>query len=104
VMGTRLELHAVLLDIMPENQKNVYFQPPNGLVMKYPCITYERSTIQSEYADNSAYNLYKRYEATVIDKSPDSELPDKVAMLPLCSHDRFFAVDNLNHDVFTLFF
>lgn len=103
-MGTRQKLHAVLLALLPEGHKNVYFQPPNGLMMKYPCITYERSTMQTQYADNSSYSLHKRYEVTVIDKDPDSVIPDKVAMLPLCSHDRFFAVDNLNHDVFTLFF
>ena len=103
-MGTRLELQAVLLGIMPEQHKNVYFQPPSGKEMSYPCIVYERSTIQSEHADNFPYLNTKRYEVTVIDRTPDSEIPDKVMMLPLCSHDRFFAVDNLNHDVFTLFF
>jgi len=103
-MGTRLELQAVFEGIMPIEHKNVYFQPPPSLKMSYPCIVYERSTIQTEYADNGSHLLFDRYEATVIDRDPDSTIPKQVAMLPLCSHDRFFAVDNLNHDVFTLFF
>jgi hypothetical protein len=72
--------------------------------MQYPCIVYNRSNVDTQYADNSVYGMTKRYELTVIDQNPDSEIPDKVAMLPLCSYDRFFAVDKLNHDVFTLFF
>jgi hypothetical protein len=40
----------------------------------------------------------------VIDRNPDSELPDKVIELPLCKFDRFYTADNLNHTVFTLFF
>jgi hypothetical protein len=103
-MRPREELQALLLGLMPEEEQNVYFQPPSGKDMSYPCIVYERSTIQTEHANNYPYLNSKRYEVTVIDRNPDSEIPDKVAMLPLCSHDRFFAVDNLNHDVFTLFF
>ena len=103
-MASRAALQELLLALMPDGHKNVYFQPPTGMLMHYPCITYERSTIQSEYADNTSYANTKRYEVTVIDRDPDSDIPDKVLMLPLCSHDRFFAVDNLNHDVFTLFF
>lgn len=103
-MGTRDELHEVLLEIMPAEHKNVYFQPPETSKMQYPCIVYERSTIQTNHADNLSYLNTKRYEVTVIDTDADSEIPDKVLMLPLCSHDRFFAMDYLNHDVFTLFF
>jgi hypothetical protein len=46
----------------------------------------------------------KQYQVTVIDRNPDSELPDMVEELPLCSFDRYFAADSLNHYVFTLFF
>jgi hypothetical protein len=72
--------------------------------MKYPCIVYHRDSANTKFADNSPYDYTKRYRLTVIDQDPDSELPDKVAMLPLCTFDRFFTADNLNHDVFTLFF
>jgi hypothetical protein len=40
----------------------------------------------------------------VIDPDPDSPIVDAVAELPLCTYDRFFTADNLNHDVFNLFF
>lgn len=73
-------------------------------MLKYPCIIYVRDTVDVSYADNSRYRDSKRYTVTVIDRNPDSPLPDKVGELPLCSHNRFFTADDLNHDVFTLYF
>ncbi|WNM72490.1 tail terminator [Gordonia phage Artorias] len=96
----RLELQQVLNDIAP----NVYFQPPNGLKIQYPCIIYVRDNMDVSYADNGPYRHAIRYEVTVIDRNPDSEMTNKVAMLPLVSYTRFFTADDLNHDVFTLYF
>ncbi len=99
-MGQRLDLHALLKAITPV----VYFQPPAGVEMQYPCIIYKRDDIHTLYADNITYKKKKRYMVTVIDTTPDSDIPDKVAELPLCSYDRFYTADSLNHDVFTLYF
>lgn len=99
-MGKRSDLSAIFHSFT----ENVYFQPPPKHMMDYPCIVYNRSGIKTDHADNTPYNQTKRYEVTVIDRDPDSPITDKVAMLPLCSYDRSFAVDNLNHDVFTLYF
>lgn len=96
----RSQLHQILKGIV----ENVYFQPPNGLQMKYPCIVYQRDSADTTYADNRPYHIDKRYTITVIDRDPDSAIPDKVASLPLCTFDRFFPADNLNHDVYTLYF
>ena len=82
---------------------NVYFQPPNKMTLKYPCIIYARETVDASYADNLRYRDAKKYSVTVIDRDPDSQLPDRVSKLPLCSHNRFFTADDLNHDVFTLY-
>lgn len=98
----RLELQTILKDILGSD--NVYFQPPNGLQIKYPCIVYSRDDAKTEFANDKPYTYTKRYQVTVIDKNPDSDIPDKVALLPMCSFNRFFTADNLNHDVFTLFF
>jgi hypothetical protein len=46
----------------------------------------------------------KRYTLTVIDRNPDSELADQVEEIAFCHFDRFYAAENLNHYVFTLFF
>lgn len=101
-MGTRLELQAVLVDLLGSG--NVYFQPPPSIQMKYPAIVYKRDHIDTKFADNVSYSNKKRYQVQVIDEDPDSDIPDKVKELSLCSYDRSFTADNLNHDVFNLFF
>lgn len=72
--------------------------------MVYPCIVYNRDLSQTEYADNVPYAYTQRYQVTVIDKNPDGDIREKVAALPQTLYIRFYAADNLNHDVFNLFF
>jgi len=101
-MGTRIELQKVLETLL--GSRNVYFQPPTTVQMSYPCIVYRRTKIRSKFANNSNYLNHKEYTVTVIDKDPDSLIPDKLVVLPMCLHDRQYTANNLNHDVFTLFF
>jgi hypothetical protein len=72
--------------------------------MSYPCIVYARDGSRLAHAGNKLYRHVKRYQVTVIDRNPDSDLPDKVTELPMCEFNRFFTADNLNHYVFNLFF
>jgi len=101
-MAPRLELQALLVSLL--GTSNVYFQPPSNVSMIYPCIIYKRDSDDVEHADNKRYAHKKRYQVTVVDRDPDSDLPDKVGELPLCSFDRFYVADDLNHDVYNLFF
>jgi hypothetical protein len=98
----RLQLQSVLEGLLETS--NVYFQPPASVKMVYPCIVYQRDVSDTKFADNGPYSRKARYQVTVIDRNPDSEVPDRVAQLPLCTHIQFFAADNLNHDVFSLYF
>jgi hypothetical protein len=99
-MGSRQALQSLLEEIT----EHVYFKPPSNLKMQYPCIMYKRDGSDAKFADNRPYTHTKRYQVTVVDRNPDSELPDKVEELPLCTFNRHFQADNLNHYVFTLFF
>lgn len=99
----RQQLHDLLAEIVGSYDR-VYFQPPNGLQMKYPCIVYERGFADVQHSDNLPYRRDKRYTVTVIDADPDSSIPEKVAELPMCAFNRFFTADNLNHDVYNLYF
>jgi len=101
-MAQRIELQALLVGLLGSNR--VYFQPPPTLQMQYPCIVYQRDSKETEFADNRPYKHMRRYQITVIDINPDSDIHERVAELPLCSYDRFFTADNLNHDVYNLFF
>lgn len=98
----RETFHEILVNLL--GSRNVYFQPPNNLALQYPCIVYNRERADSKFAGNNLYLYTKRYQVTVIDQDPNSGIPDRVAALPMSSHERWFAVDNLNHDVFTLYF
>jgi hypothetical protein len=72
--------------------------------MQYPCIVYLRDDANTKFAGNAPYTYRVRYQVTVIDTNPDSQIPNRVAGLPMCVYDRFYIADNLNHDVFTLYF
>lgn len=101
-MGTRLELQTLLETLL--GSRNVYYQPPSSLQMKYPAIVYSRDDFMNGHANNGVYTQTIGYLVTVIDKNPDSEIVGKVAKLPLCTFDRSYVSDNLNHSVFTLYF
>lgn len=101
-MGTRLELHEVLCNII--GSRNVYYQPPESIQMKYPAIVYSRNDISNKYGDDIPYMQSVSYQVTVIDKDPDSTIVSDIAKLPYCRFNRHFTSDNLNHDVFTLYY
>ncbi len=101
-MDRRVELGRILRELLGTG--NVYFQPPGNVKMSYPAIRYERSEMAVSHADNGVYNRRIRYMVTVITSDPDSEIVDKVGMLPLCRFERHYAQDNLNHDVFEIYF
>ena len=103
----RLELHKNLCSILdcPDrgDECRAYFQPPADVEMEYDCIVYERKLIKPTFANNQPYLLHDCYQVTLIYRNPDSDLPKKVALLPMCAHERHFIADNLHHDVFTLY-
>ncbi len=99
-MAPRLALQALLETLCP----NVYFQPPANLQLVYPCIIYQRDDADTKFAGNRPYQYAVQYQVTVVDRNPDSLIPLKVANLPMCVFNRFFVADNLNHDVYSLYF
>ena len=101
-MASRLNLQLLLENIL--ESRNVYFQPPESVKMKYPAIAYTLEDIENAHADNGVYSSYKKYSVTVIDDNPDSIFVDKVAALPTCRFNRHYKSDNLNHWVFSLCF
>jgi len=99
-MGSRLELHEILCEIL--GSRNVYYQPPESVKMRYPAIVYSRDNIMNTFANNAVYTQKRSYQIIVIDKDPDSEIVERVSRLPMCSFNRHFKSDNLNHDVFNI--
>lgn len=98
---TRLEFHEYLTEHL--GPYPIYFQPPEKQKMKYPCVVYTLDYVQTLHADNLPYNKTKRYQLTVIDRNPDSELLEEVLKLRSASFSRSYVSDNLNHFVITVY-
>lgn len=118
-MDRRLELQTLLENLLDslndediENKeafeqtygKFVYFQPPENVKIKHPCIIYTRDTGKTKFADDKPYSHHTQYLLTVIDKNPVSRILSKIAMLPMCVHVQHYTKDNFNHDVFNLYY
>lgn len=99
-MGSRLELQKLLESIL--GSRNVYYQPPESIKIKYPAIIYSRNYIDNNFADDIVYMQNHTYQIIVIDANPDSEIVNKISKLPMCRYNRHYTSDNLNHDVFIL--
>ncbi len=98
----RLKFHEVLVEIL--GSRNVYFQPPSSIQMTYPCIVYSRSKIVSHHANNRKYNNKINYSVTVINSKTDTSIIEKILELPLCKFSKHYTADNLNHDLFDVYY
>ena len=102
-MASRLELQRRLEEILGSN--NVYYQPPENVRMKYPCFVYEQYTTFNPHADDKSYLYLPGYQVTIIDYDPDSPLKEKIInSIPMCRWSRHYVSDNLNHDVFVVYY
>lgn len=102
-MGTSLELHGILVNLLGSN--NVYFQPPESLKLSYPCIIYSKSSINSFNADNKNYILNTSYQITYIYRDPDDTFSKELLnYFSKISFERHFCLNNLNHDILKLYF
>lgn len=100
--GARPELGKIFRSIL--NSENVYFQPPESLKLDYPCIIYQLADIETRHANNKPYSHDKQYQVILITKDPDNIFKDILSDLPLCTFERFYTSQNLNHYVYRLYF
>lgn len=101
-MASRQQLQSKLEELL--GSRNVYYQPPESTKMGYPAIRYSKKNIKSTFANNTPYSYSHCYEIIVIDRMPDNPVIDKLLSLHCCVFDRHYNADNLNHDVFTIYF
>lgn len=93
--------------------QHVYFQPGANITLHYPCVVYKRDGDRPTYADNGKYLDQWSYQLIVIDRDPISSrinvegtktIIDAISELPKCSYIRHYVVDNLNHDMFKIYY
>ena len=100
-MVSRLQLQTMLEEAF--ESKNVYYQSPPSNGMKYPAIKYNKKKPDIRLANNKKYFRKNCYEIIVISKLPDNPVIEKLLDWDMCSWDRHYIADGLNHDVLTLY-
>lgn len=102
-MARRLQLHEKLCEIL--GSRNVYFQPPESVKLKYDCIIYKIENRNDLRADDGRYRGLVAYELMYISRDPDSEIPEELMnSFNYISSSRSYTVDNLHHELFTLYY
>ena len=102
-MSRRIDLHSELLALLGSN--NVYFQPPESVKLKYPCIIYNLDNFLPRFADDKTYLGKRSYQILYITKNPDDEMIEKlIDSFQLIRFSRSFTSDNLNHYSYTLYY
>lgn len=103
IAKTRTDLQKELETLL--GSRNVYYNPPETLQMKYPCFVYNFREIQDRKADDTHYNMRTSYSLQYITSRVDSKMRIKVLEhFQFCRFDRFFVSDGLNHDNFVLYY
>lgn len=101
-MSDRLDLQAKFEKIL--GSRNVYFQPPASVSMRYPAIKYDLKEFRTRSANNSStYIMSTGYECILIMKEPDTEYLPEIFKIPYCRFGRYYKADNLHHYTFTIY-
>lgn len=104
-MGRRQDLHAMLVSLFDEfTPACVKYQPGPSVTLTYPAIIYKLDDMPSIYANNRPYHWDHRYQVTVIDRSPESVLRERLIQFPMTRFSRAFVNDNLYHFVFEIYY
>lgn len=102
-MDNRLKLQSKLESLLGSG--NVYFQPPETIKLKYPCIVYSLDPTYTAQADNRNYRIVDRYHVKHIYKSLSNTLKDQfLTEFIMISHDNRMIADGMYNDDFTLYF
>lgn len=100
----RLELHEKLCELL--GSRNVYYQPPSNITMRYPCIVYHPNPTEDYYADNQRYFVYFSYRVQIIAHDPEFALfdtfPDNFEYAT--ETPQRFEADNLNHANYKIYY
>lgn len=101
-MASRLELQSKLEELL--ESRCVYYNSPESSKMGYPAIRFSKKSIDVKHASNAVYSRMDCYQVIVIATIPDHPVNEKILALPYCSFDRHYTSNNLDHDVYTLFY
>ena len=85
--------------------ENVYIDPPENLMMKYPCARVRLNNGRARYADNKTHIFTPNWEIIHIGYEPDDEIvPKMMYAFSRITYQRHYTADNLHHNLFTLYY
>lgn len=87
--------------------KHVYYNPPTGFRLEYPCYVYDDARPSVYHADNTKYfNKLAWTITTISHDSESSDLAPLLEVLPYCSFNpsSSFKTDGLAHRSYTLYY
>ena len=110
---SRIEFRNFLRDVLGTDIR-LYYQPPTNISQQpgineliqfeYPAVLYTLSDVDIDSADNTNYIIKKEYTITAVTDDPDSDIPDQLLAIPGIRFNRHYQVNDLYHDVYTLYF
>lgn len=101
-MTSRIDLHEELVRIL--GSENVYFQPPESIKLKYPCIVYSKTSMPKVNADDSSYKINTGYKVIFVHREPDmDDIVKEILKLPRSRYSTCYASDNLYHDALEIY-
>lgn len=101
---SRREFQKILESVISPYGGNVYFQPPENIKLKFPCILFEVSSMDLTHADNTLYERVIQFSVMYISKTTNEDVVDKLTALPYSWFERHFVQDGLNHYIFRIFY
>lgn len=101
-MATRESLQVTLERLL--GSRNVYYNPPATIEMKYDAIRYSLGSPRTNYASNNKHIKMNCYNLIVISRRPDPEVIQKILELPYSSMGGTpYTAENLHHYPITLY-
>lgn len=104
---TRLELQEYLKEVL--GSEEVYYEPPDGARLSYPCICYQLGRMSNRAADNRPdFLLWDSYTVMYIvqealDTREAGSTLEKLRSSEGFVFDRTYVLDKLHHYVFTAY-
>lgn len=85
--------------------ENVYIDPPENIVMKYPCCRVRVQGGRARYSDNSTHIFTPSWELIYISYEPDDDFMMKIMMtFSRITFQRHYTADGLHHYSYTLYY
>ena len=102
--GLTSELQSII-GFRSDGKTNLYFDPPEGTKLNYPCIVYKLAKGETLFASNKPYIFTRAYDVTYMTKDANDPNVDKIAYgMPMCELTTSFVTENMHHHQYRIYY